>query len=63
VDAVIAVGQRVVVNINGDWHYATVLGLDTGPRPGVELRFDYRVNDLETCYATHEEVRPLWVER
>jgi len=40
------IGQRVVVLIGNDWHYATVLGINTGTRQGIELAFDYDVNGV-----------------
>ena len=43
----------------GGWQHGTVIGIDTGSRPGVEIRFDEPVNGLPTCYATHEEVEVL----
>lgn len=59
----LALDQRAVVNILGDWHYATIVGFDTCSQPGVALKFDYPVNGTQTCYATYEEVRPLWESR
>ncbi len=36
-----------------------VIAIDKPGLPrGVEVRFDYPVNGVDTCYATHQELEP-----
>lgn len=54
------IGDRVSLCPNGresSRDSATVIGVDNGSRPGVEVRLDHSVAGIDTAYATHDELQ------